>query len=99
MPGTAGRTSHELLNIILTSASVKIFVVVYLLSWVQLFWDPWTVARQVPLSMGFFRQEHQSGLPLPSPGDLPDPEMEPTFPALPDGFFTAESPGYPKWRY
>ena len=42
---------------------------------------PWTVARQAPLSMGFSRQEHWSGLPCPPPGDLPDPEMEPWSPA------------------
>ena len=45
---------------------------------------PWTVARQVPLSMGFSRQEYWSGLPFPTPGDLPDPGMElwsPTFQA------------------
>ena len=43
---------------------------------VQLFVTPWTVARQAPLSMGFFRQEYWSGLPCPSPGDLPDPGVE-----------------------
>ena len=43
---------------------------------------PWTVACQAPLSMGFPRQEYGSGLPFPSPGDLPNPEMEPRFPAL-----------------
>ena len=43
------------------------------LSRVQLFETPWTVAQQTPLSMGFSRQEHCSGLPFPSPGDLPDP--------------------------
>ena len=42
------------------------------LSCVQLFASPWTVAGQVPPSMEFSRQEHWSGLPLPSPGDLPD---------------------------
>ena len=44
--------------------------------------SPWTAARQAPLSMGFSRQEHWSGLPLPSPGDLPDPEIKPASPAL-----------------
>ena len=53
----------------------------------------WTVARQAPLSMGFSRQEHWSGLPFPSPGDLSDPGTEPAFPALAGGFFTAELPG------
>ena len=41
---------------------------------VRLFVIPWTVAHQAPLSMGFSRQEHWSGLSFPSPGDLPDPE-------------------------
>ena len=43
------------------------------LSRVQLFATPWTVAYQAPLSMGFSRQGYWSGLPFPSPGDLPDP--------------------------
>ena len=43
---------------------------------------PWTVARQTPLSMGFPRQEYWSGLPFPSPEDLPNPEIEPRCPAL-----------------
>ena len=40
------------------------------------FVTPWTVAHQVPLSIGFSRQEHWSGLPFPSPGDLPDPGIK-----------------------
>ena len=51
----------------------------------------WTVARQAPLSMGFSRQEHWGGLPFPSPGDLPDPGIEPVSlvpPALASEFFT-----------
>ena len=43
---------------------------------------PWTVAHQVPLSVGFSRQEYWNGFPFPSPGDLPDPGMEPAFPVL-----------------
>ena len=43
---------------------------------------PWNVAHQAPLSMGFFRQEYWSGLPFPSPGDLPNQGIEPRFPAL-----------------
>ena len=43
---------------------------------------PWTRACQVPLSMGFSRQEYQSGLPFPSPGHLPNPGIEPRSPAL-----------------
>ena len=46
------------------------------LSRVRLFATPWTVACQVPLSMGLPRQEYWSGLPFPSPGDLPDPGTE-----------------------
>ena len=49
---------------------------------VQLFATPLTVACQAPLSMGFSRQEYWSGLPFPSPGDLPDPGLEPGSPAL-----------------
>ena len=48
------------------------------LSGVQLFVIPWTVAYQAPLSMGFSRQECWSGLPFPTPGDLPDSGIEPT---------------------
>ena len=43
---------------------------------------PWTVAHQAPLSVGFSRQEYWSGLPFPSPGDLPNPGIEPGPPAL-----------------
>ena len=42
----------------------------------------WTVARQAPLSLGFFRQEYWSGLLFPSPENLPDPGIEPRSPAL-----------------
>ena len=52
-----------------------------LLSCVRLFATPWTVARQAPLRMGFFRQEYWSGLPFPSPGDLPDQGIKPVSPA------------------
>ena len=52
------------------------------LSCVQLFATPCTVAHQAPLSMGFSRQEYWSGLPLPSPGDLPDPGIETRSPAI-----------------
>ena len=45
---------------------------------------PWTVVCQAPLSMGFPRQEYWIGLPFPPPGDLPDPEIEPTSPVLAD---------------
>ena len=57
------------------------------------FATPWTVAQQVPLSIGFPRQEYWSGLPFSSPRDLPDPGIELTFLALAGGFFITEPPG------
>ena len=61
------------------------------LSCVWLFVTPWTVACHAPLSMGFSRQEYWSGLPCPSPGDLPDPEIKP--PALQADSLLSELPG------
>ena len=52
------------------------------LSRVRLFSTPWTVAYQAPPSMGFSRQEYWSGLPFPSPGDLPDAGIEPGSPTF-----------------
>ena len=63
------------------------------------FATPWTVACQAPLSMGFPRQEYWSGLPFPSSGDLPNPAIGPTFPALAGGFFTTDPPGKPKIQF
>ena len=60
-----------------------------LLSCVPLVATPWTVAHQAPLSMGFSRQEYRSGLPFLSPGDFPDPGVEPVSPALTGRFFMA----------
>ena len=65
------------------------------LSHVRLFATPWTVAYQVPPSMGFSRQECWSGLPFPSPGDLPDPGIEPRSPALQADALPSEPPGKP----
>ena len=56
---------------------------------------PWSVACQAPLSMGFSRQEYWSGLPVSSPGDLPDPEIEPGSPELQANYLQSESPGEP----
>ena len=56
-----------------------IFKVMKLLSCVQLFVSPWTVAHQAPLSLGFPRQEHWSVLPCLPPGDLPFPGIKPAF--------------------
>ena len=61
----------------------------------RLFATLWTVAYQAPLSMGFSRQEHWTGLPFPSPGDLPNPRMEPRSPALEADALTSEPPGKP----
>ena len=63
------------------------------LSRVRLFATPWTVARQAPLSMGFSRQEYWSGLAFPSPGDLPNPGIEPGSPALQADALSSEPPG------
>ena len=54
---------------------------------------PWTVAYQASPSMGFSRQEYWSGLPFPSPGDLPNPGIEPRSPALQADALTSEPPG------
>ena len=62
------------------------------LSHIRLFATPWTVAYQASPSMGFSRQEYWSGLPFPSPGDLPDPGIEPGSPALEAGALTSEPP-------
>ena len=55
---------------------------------------PWTITHQASLSVGFFRQEYWSELPFSPPGDLPDPGIELTSPALAGGFFTTEPPYY-----
>ena len=74
--------------------SVSIFcpcLCVYMLSHVHLFVTAWTEACQVPLHVEFSRQEYWSGLPFSTPGDLPNPGIEPaslTYPVLASGFFT-----------
>ena len=67
-----------------------VFVHAQSLSFVWLFVTLWTIACQAPLSMGFPKQEYWSGLPFPSPGDIPNPGIEPTFsesPVLAGEFF------------
>ena len=68
-----------------------------MLNCVQLFSTPQTIVRQVPLSMGFPRQEYWSGLPFSPPEDLAHLGIEPTSPVSPAlaGFFTIEPPGKP----
>ena len=74
-------------------SSVK--VKVKSLSRVRLFVTPWTVGYQASPSMGFSRQEYWSGLPFPSPGDLPNPGIEPGSPAFQADALTAEPAGKP----
>ena len=74
---------------------LKVKVKVKALSRVRVFVTPWTVAHQAPLSMEFSRQEYWSGLPFPSPGDLPDSGIEPRSPALQAEALTSEAPGKP----
>ena len=81
-----------------SDANFALNCAVCVLSHVRLFVTPWTVVCQVPLSMGFSRQDYWSGLPCPPPEDLPDPGIEPTSlvsSALVGGFFTTVSPGKP----
>ena len=70
-------------------------VKVKLLSRVRLFVTPWTVAYEAPLSMEFSRQEYWSGLPYPSPGDLPNPGIEPSSPAWQADALPSEPAGKP----
>ena len=66
-----------------------------LLSYVQLFVTPQTVAHQAPPSIGFSRQEYWSELPFSSPGDHPNPGIEPGSPTLQADSLPPESPGKP----
>ena len=58
------------------------------------FATPQTVDHQAALSMGFPKQDYWSGLPFPSPGDIPNPAIKPAFPALVEGFFTSKEAQY-----
>ena len=90
-----GDYSHEIKRCLLLGRKVK----VKSLSRVRLLATPWTVAYQDPLSMGFSRQEYWSGLPFPSPGDLPDPGIEPRSPALQADALLTELLGKPLSQY
>ena len=74
-------------------------VVLVAKSYPTLLWPPWATAHQVPLSMGFPRREYWSGLPFPSPGDLPKPGIEPKYLALAGRFFITEPPGSPSGQF
>ena len=56
---------------------------------------PWTIAHHAPLSVGFSSQEYWSGLPFPSPGDLPNPGIKPGSPTLQANALPSEPPGKP----
>ena len=73
-----------------------IYVCSITFSHVRLFVTLWTVTCQAPLSLEFSRQEYWSGLPLPSPGDLPNPRIQPVPPALQADSLTTEPPGKPE---
>ena len=69
------------------------------LNYVQFFVTPWIIAQQAPLSMEFSRQEHWSGVPFPTPGDLPDPGIKHVSlasPAMAGRFFTTVPTGKPR---
>ena len=76
-----------------SSADVWCIVKVKSLSRVRLFATAWTVAHQAPQSVEFSRQEYWSGLPFPSPGDVPDPGIKPGSPALWADASPSEPPG------
>ena len=91
------KSTYQLFSFHKTTIFLFLF---FSLSCARLFATPWTVAYQAPQSMGFSRQEYWSGVPFPSPGDLPDPEIEPASPAPPtlaSGFLTTEPPRKPNW--
>ena len=67
----------ELLHIFNIQLIHYFFLLLSCFSRVQFFVTPWTVAYSAPLSMEFSRQEYWSGLPCPSPGDFPDPKIQP----------------------
>ena len=84
--------------------SVLLLLVVLVAQFCPTLCDPLDCSLSAPLSMGFSRQEHWSGLPFPSPGDLPDPGIKPSAPTLAGGFFTTEPPGkskclFEKWKW
>ena len=88
-------TEYNITVYVSFGSSMKVKVKVKSLSRVRLFVTTWTVAYQTPPSMGFSRQECWSGLPFPSPRDLPDPGIEPRCPTLQADALPSEPPGKP----
>ena len=96
IPEESEVSSVQKVNTELTKPKVySTFDSMKLLSRVRFFATPWTVAHQALQSMGFSRQEYWSGLPFPSPGDLPDPGIEPGSLALRADALPSEPPGNP----
>ena len=81
-----------LLKTAIASLTYDAGVCAHSLSRVQFFVTLWTVAHQAPLSMEFSRQVYWNGLPFPTPGDLPDPGIEPGSPALQEDSLSSEPP-------
>ena len=84
----------QLIRLLCLPPALRLSEWVRSLSRVLLFEASWTVAHQAPLSMGFSRQEDWSGLPFPSPGDLPNPGIEPRSPAFQADTLTSEPPSF-----
>ena len=95
---TTHRRSEDWKKAPLFLGSAFLLQLVKSLSHVQLSATPWTVARQALLSMGFSRREYWSGLPFPSPGDLPDPGVKPRSPTLQADSLPSEPPGKPQHK-
>ena len=87
----------KVISLLFNTLSEKVKVKVKSLSPVWLFATPWTVTYQAPQSMGFSRQEYWSELPFPSPGDLPNPGIEPRSPALQTDALLSEPLGNLGW--
>ena len=83
-------------NVLYNNGLYPLKVKVKSVSHVRLFATPWTVACQSPWSRGFSRQGYWSGLPFPSPGDLPDPGIKPWSPSLQADSLLSEPLGEPK---
>ena len=88
-------SSAVTVHLVFIMCQVRLYVCMFLLVQSCLIVIPWTVACQAPLSMEFSRQEYWSGLPFPSPGDLPDPGINPASPAWQADSLPAGSPGKP----
>ena len=92
------RLGHWTTTTITKQIAIYLWICVQSFNPVWLFATLWTVAHQVPLSMGFPRQEYWSRLPFPPPGDLSNPGIEPmslTSPVLASRFFTTAPPAKP----